>query len=398
LRRAAAAVAVGVAAAGCVSVPRGDPAPGVLAGRVIVLDPGHGGSRAGTVSLYGLREADVNLDVARRVAARLRAAGATVHLTRDADIDLAPPDSPLALDLAARAALADSVGADLLVSIHHNATAYRIGGDGLPPARDRRTAWYVRRETRAPLRRTEVYWKALEGADGPSRAAAEALAPRLAEALGTGEGVAIPGNFYLLRTTSRPAVLGEAAYLSHVPTARRLRWTPAREREVAAYVAGLAAYFAGPPPPAPPPIVIPPPETAPRTAPRVLVQAEGPRAEAGARAFEAALRARGAEVDVVGATLEAIRVEYVRRPDLVVSLADEPPATLADDLHRGRPLILHYPSSAKGRAAAERAAAATGGVAREASAWILAHTASPAVQIIGDADWESVASALLAAP
>lgn len=380
-----AALALALAAAGCASLDAGvDPAP--LRGRVIVLDPGHGGARPGTVSLYGLREADVNLDVARRLAARLRAAGATVHLTREADVDVGPADSPLAVDLAARAALADSVGADLFVSIHHNATAYRTGDDGLPRPRDRWTAWYVRRETRAPARRTEVYWKALEGAGGPSRAAAEALAPRLVAALGTGEGVAIPGNYFVFRSTSRPAILGEAAYLSWGRTARRLRWASWREREAAAYYAALAAFFAAPPPEPPP---LPPPETGPRTAPRFLVQAEGSRAEA----LAASLRARGAEVDLVGDTLEAIRVEYLRRPDIVVSVADEPPAAL---LSEPRPLVLHYPASAKGRAVAERIAAATGGSAREATVWILVHTASPAVQIVGATDWESVTSVLLA--
>jgi N-acetylmuramoyl-L-alanine amidase len=79
-----------------------------LAGKVVVVDPGHGGADRG-VCVDGLAEADVVLDIAARVEGRLAATGVVAVLTRGAT------SGP---DLATRAALADEVGADLVLSLH----------------------------------------------------------------------------------------------------------------------------------------------------------------------------------------------------------------------------------------------------------------------------------------
>jgi len=82
-----------------------------LFGATVVLDPGHGGSEPGVVGEGLLREAEVNLAVARRTAERLTEAGATVVLTRTTD---------LRMTLDTRALLATRLGARALVSVHHN--------------------------------------------------------------------------------------------------------------------------------------------------------------------------------------------------------------------------------------------------------------------------------------
>jgi N-acetylmuramoyl-L-alanine amidase len=79
-----------------------------LAGKVVVIDPAHGGIDRG-VSANGLHEDDVAFDVAARTAARLRSTGVDAVLTRDRW------SGPSDLD---RAALADEVGADVVVSVH----------------------------------------------------------------------------------------------------------------------------------------------------------------------------------------------------------------------------------------------------------------------------------------
>ena len=57
-----------------------------LAGKIIILDPGHGGSDPGAVGARGLKEKDVNLDIAKRVYRLLKEnTGAQVYLTRDTD-------------------------------------------------------------------------------------------------------------------------------------------------------------------------------------------------------------------------------------------------------------------------------------------------------------------------
>ncbi len=98
------------------------PSKGPLAGRVIVVDPGHGGkdsgARAGT-----LYESDVVLAIGKQAAAALRAQGAKVVLSRTSAANLertANGGNLQRMNLAARVALAERVKADLFLSIHAN--------------------------------------------------------------------------------------------------------------------------------------------------------------------------------------------------------------------------------------------------------------------------------------
>lgn len=86
------------------------PAPRVAGSiRVIVIDPGHGGTDIGASST-GALEKDLNLAIARKLRATLQARlGATVLLTRDSDV---------ALTTDARAAVANNNQADLFISLH----------------------------------------------------------------------------------------------------------------------------------------------------------------------------------------------------------------------------------------------------------------------------------------
>ena len=81
-----------------------------VTGKTIVLDPGHGGSDSGAVNRT-LREADVALDISKKLKALLEADGATVYLTRDCDCDKSNND---------RYSLANMVGGNALLSIHLN--------------------------------------------------------------------------------------------------------------------------------------------------------------------------------------------------------------------------------------------------------------------------------------
>jgi N-acetylmuramoyl-L-alanine amidase len=79
----------------------------------VVIDAGHGGSDTGAKGFAGTFEKDVALAVARNLAARLRARGVQVVLTRDADVRV---------PLEQRTAIANDARADLFVSIHANAS------------------------------------------------------------------------------------------------------------------------------------------------------------------------------------------------------------------------------------------------------------------------------------
>jgi N-acetylmuramoyl-L-alanine amidase len=79
----------------------------------VVIDAGHGGDDHGAEGPAGLREKDLVLDLAQRLARKLRAQGLGVHFTRSADAFVA---------LDERTAIANRSAGDLFVSIHANAS------------------------------------------------------------------------------------------------------------------------------------------------------------------------------------------------------------------------------------------------------------------------------------
>ncbi|WP_430784755.1 N-acetylmuramoyl-L-alanine amidase [Actinoplanes sp. G11-F43] len=124
-----------------------------LVGKTIVIDPGHGGGDdTGVVVPDGpLRwnEADLVFDLASRLEGRLSAAGMRVHLTRG-------PSPAAPMTGAERAALANTLGADLLISLHldghdspsaEGVATYHYGtGNGLSSTVGERLANLVQRE------------------------------------------------------------------------------------------------------------------------------------------------------------------------------------------------------------------------------------------------------------
>jgi N-acetylmuramoyl-L-alanine amidase len=106
-----------------------------LRGRLIALDPGH--PPLGATGPTGLREAEANLAVAFQLRAMLEKSGARVLMTRTVDS---------AIDLWPRVALADTAGADVLVSIHNNALP-----DGVNPFTNNGTSVFYNQPRSIPL-------------------------------------------------------------------------------------------------------------------------------------------------------------------------------------------------------------------------------------------------------
>jgi N-acetylmuramoyl-L-alanine amidase len=105
--------------------PKQDTTPTVRPsnGRVLVmLDPGHGGRDPGAIGLGGLREVDVILPVAKRVAEILEKQGIAVKMTRTGD-------NYVGLD--ERVSISRDAGATLFVSIHANSIDNRPDVNGL---------------------------------------------------------------------------------------------------------------------------------------------------------------------------------------------------------------------------------------------------------------------------
>lgn len=93
-----------------------------LIGKVIYLDPGHGGTDPGAV--YGnIYEANLNLEIALKTQKELEKQGAIVYLTRYGDYDLSVKNAQLRKrsDLSRRANAINKSLCDMYLSIHLNA-------------------------------------------------------------------------------------------------------------------------------------------------------------------------------------------------------------------------------------------------------------------------------------
>jgi N-acetylmuramoyl-L-alanine amidase len=212
---------------GCVSMP---PLPSsqfrfdqidtmALQGKVIVIDPGHGGRYRGAIGKMGLRESDVNLGVALYLWGFLYSAGAQPIMTRTADISVASPYfKQLDYDLLARSKLSNDLNADLFISIHHNSNIKEPEKNNL-----------------------EVYYKLMD--PGPSRELAECVMERIKDNFEIGEAQVFPGNYSVLRETRSTAILGEASYLTHGENERRLTLHGFLRLEAEAYFLGILDYF-----------------------------------------------------------------------------------------------------------------------------------------------------------
>lgn len=89
-------------------------------GRVIVIDPGHGGSDAGAIGPTGVSEKSVSLAVSLKAQKLLTAQGYRVVMTRTTDVDVAAPGVSDATELQARVDKAPP-NAEIFISVHCNA-------------------------------------------------------------------------------------------------------------------------------------------------------------------------------------------------------------------------------------------------------------------------------------
>ncbi|MBP3886728.1 MAG: N-acetylmuramoyl-L-alanine amidase [Cellulosilyticum sp.] len=92
----------------------------VLANKVIIVDPGHGGFDPGKPGITGQDEKHLNLDIALMLRDYLESAGAIVIMTRTTDDDVDGMDGVKhkSKDMVERKKISN--GGDLLVSIHQN--------------------------------------------------------------------------------------------------------------------------------------------------------------------------------------------------------------------------------------------------------------------------------------
>jgi N-acetylmuramoyl-L-alanine amidase len=192
--------------------------PELLAGKAVVIDPGHGGIDGGAVSALGNFEKEITLQIGIKLAERLRAAGANVLLTREEDADYyTKGKGGKRRDLDKRIEMAEEHQAVLFLSIHANA----IKGSR---------------------------WSGAQVFYHPQSNEGELLAATMQQYLADFP----PGNkrkekaddFYLLRKNTMPSVIVEVGFLSNAEEAERLKDEAYQDKLAEAILKGMVHYLA----------------------------------------------------------------------------------------------------------------------------------------------------------
>ncbi len=173
--------------------------------RTIMLDPGHGGDDPGAAGCGRVPEKELTLLTAQECARRLRAAGATVYLSRDEDRRSNLRD---VVDYANRAR------ADIFICIHYNSSD------------DRRVSG------------SETYYYNL-----PSRAFAETMHEAIVRTLRERDRGLHRVGFYTVKYAEMPAVLVEPAYLSNNDEYGLAASAEFRQKLADGIVKGVKEYF-----------------------------------------------------------------------------------------------------------------------------------------------------------
>jgi N-acetylmuramoyl-L-alanine amidase len=218
--------------------------------RKVVIDPGHGGRDAGAVGPHGLREKTVALAIARKLAARLRAQGLSVVLTRDRDVFVSLDD---------RTRIANEAHADLFVSIHCNAARRRnlsgVETWTLNVASDRYAARLAAYENAEDERRVSdlrliLADLATKANAGDARELAQSVQTSLVRTLRSRVGSVRDNGvkqalFYVLLGTRMPSILVETAFLSNPEEEARLRSAKYQDGTADAIARGMRDFLDG---------------------------------------------------------------------------------------------------------------------------------------------------------
>ena len=281
----------------------------------ICLDPGHGGQ--GHISDYkrgptGVREADVNLQVALHLRDLLQKVGATVVMTR---ID----DSYVSL--ATRSQIANESGAHFFISLHHNGidnpktnyTSTWYHGDADDSRQSLDLARYIQHEVSDALRL-------------PSSPATGLYSDKLVTASGFG----------VLRLTECPAVLCEASFLSNPEEEAKLKKDDYLRNEAYGYFLGIARYVAAGFPKGV--LVEPQPETISQTGtPRLQIRVMDGLHQRGAWM----LKRQQVFTNSIQVKVDGVRVPHHYNPDTdLITVAIEKP--LANGVHFVQTELVNY--------------------------------------------------------
>lgn len=219
--------------------------------RRVIIDPGHGGEDPGAIGLHRLREKDLTLDIARRLARKIDAMpGFESVLTRKGDYFLS---------LKGRSAFAREKQGDLFIGIHANsararsARGFEIFFLSLSGATDKRARELADKENAAdmmggvsPSTQDEVISILFDYLQEEGMKRSAALAEQIYGRFEKDRKVNLrnvkQAGFAVLKAMQMPAVLVEVGFLSNESDANLLRSESYRE-QLADYLAdGIEQY------------------------------------------------------------------------------------------------------------------------------------------------------------
>ncbi|HHU70208.1 MAG TPA: AMIN domain-containing protein [Thermoanaerobacterales bacterium] len=182
-----------------------------LAGRRIIIDPGHGGDDPGATSITGVHEKVLTLDTSKRLKALLERAGAEVYMTRESDTSIKGP---------VRVEVANKINGDALISIHYNSY------------------------TNPEINGTEVLY--CPDTTGKNKKLARLVQQELVKHLGSRDrGLRERPDLVLLRETSMPSVMVEVGYISNKDEEKKILNPEYRQQAAQAICNALVKYFSG---------------------------------------------------------------------------------------------------------------------------------------------------------
>jgi N-acetylmuramoyl-L-alanine amidase len=199
------------------ALPKG--AGGSLAGKLVVVDPGHGAHDSGAKGINGHYEKNVNLAIGLKLRDELQAMGANVLMTRANDTFI-----PLGGRPGGRSYIANQAGADFYVSVHADSVRNR--------SRRGSTVYYHKQFPH-------------------SRALAQTIAERFGAMGGIPTGgprsdsVLYPSGLSVLREARMVSVLVECGYMTNLSDANLLVQSAMQQKIARSIADGLRNYVEG---------------------------------------------------------------------------------------------------------------------------------------------------------
>ena len=189
---------------------------GGIKGKIITLDPGHGGSDPGAIGASGLKEKQITLEISMRVKELLEKEGAKVYMTRTTDKDVYGPNASDRAELQARVNVAEKYNSDLFISLHINSSVNKsVGGFS--------SYYYPKTDNDLKI--------------------AKAIQDKFAKNFGVDNLGVRQANFYVVKRCSMPATLLEMCFISNPKEEKLMKSRWFQKKTARLIVEGVENYF-----------------------------------------------------------------------------------------------------------------------------------------------------------